>query len=87
VALLPEPTNKADSRAIAVQSCRGVRIGYVTAERCGRIGQLIRAGRPVIAVFQRPADFGAIIRLSFDGNHPELPDALVAAKPPKFWPD
>lgn len=41
VELRPEPHNKADPRAVAVFSCRQVQIGYLTAERCGRISQLM----------------------------------------------
>ena len=37
VELRPEPKNKADERAVAVWSARGVQMGYLTAERCGRI--------------------------------------------------
>lgn len=73
IELRPEPKNPADPLAVAVYSERGVQLGYLTAERCGRIGQLIREGREVRAVFQRAASYGAVIRIAFDGEEPVLP--------------
>lgn len=73
IELRPEPNNPADPRAVAVYSKRGVLIGYLTAERCGRMGKLIREGRELNAVFQRPARYGAVIRVAFDGERPVLP--------------
>lgn len=70
VELTPEPTNKADPHAIAVLSERGIQIGYVSAERSPRIGAIIREGREVRAVFQRPSRFGGWIRVAFDGEEP-----------------
>lgn len=88
IELRPEPRNPADPRAVAVYSERGVQIGYLTAERCGRISSLIRRGVDVRAVFQEATKHGAIIRASFDED-PVLPE--VSDKPPKedleFWPD
>lgn len=78
VELVPEPNNPADPRAVAVFSCRGVQLGYLSAERCGRIGRLLRQGRQVRAIFQDAASWGAVIRVSFDGETPTLP----APKPP-----
>lgn len=75
VELRPEPNNPADPRAIAVYSCRGIQIGYLTAERAGRIGQLIHQGLEIIAIFQEHARFGAYIRVSFDGETPTLPES------------
>lgn len=72
VELRPEPDNKADSRAVAVFSERGIQIGYVTAERCGRIGAIINDGREVNAVFQVAAPWGAWIRVAFDGEEPKV---------------
>ncbi|HEX5183615.1 MAG TPA: HIRAN domain-containing protein [Allosphingosinicella sp.] len=73
VELAPEPRNPADPRAIAVLSCRGIQIGYLTAERCGWIGSMMSEGRPISVIFQRKATFGAVIRLAFDGEKPTLP--------------
>lgn len=70
VELWLEPRNRFDERAVAVYSSRGVQIGYLTAERCGRIGAIIREGREYQAVFQRTATHGAWIRVAFDGVVP-----------------
>ncbi len=89
VELIPEPKNPADPRAVAVFSARGIQIGYLTAERCGRIGQLIRQGVEVRAIFQQATPRGAIIRAAFDGEPPELPTPHQPKAPaaPEFWPD
>jgi hypothetical protein len=89
VDLVPEPKNPADPRAVAVFSARGVQIGYLTAERCGRIGQLIRQGREVSAIFQQATRAGAIIRAAFDGAYPTLPADSQPPEPESvdFWPD
>ena len=78
VELLPEPKNKFDEHAVAVYSCRNVQIGYLSAERASRIGALL-GEHEVYAVFQRKADFGAWIRVSFDGSTPKLTDAMLLA--------
>ena len=72
VELRPEPNNPADERAVAVFSSRGVQIGYLTAERCGRIGAKIAQGLPIVAIFQQAEQYGAVIRISFDGTTPPL---------------
>lgn len=92
VELRPEPKNPADPRAVAVFSCRGVQIGYLTAERCGWIGSMIAAGRDLHVIFQRHASFGAWIRVAFDGEQPALPPAadsghIAEPDPQDFWPD
>lgn len=88
VELRPEPKNPADPRAVAVFSVRGMQLGYLTAERCGRIGALIREGREVNAVFQAEARHGAWIRVAFDGEVPVVPIAApAAAGEPEFYPD
>ncbi|MFC4255411.1 hypothetical protein GRI97_08225 [Altererythrobacter xixiisoli] len=73
VYLKPEPKNPADPSAVAVYSFRGIQIGYLSAERCGRIGALIRQGVEIIAIFQDQAPYGAIIRAAFEGAKPVLP--------------
>ena len=72
---------------MAVYSCRGIQIGYLTAERCGRIGAMIRAGRAITAVFQEPAPFGAVVRAAFDEDEPALPSKRFADPEPEWWPD
>ncbi|WP_333882850.1 HIRAN domain-containing protein [Sphingobium yanoikuyae] len=96
IELRPEPTNKHDPLAIAVYSARGVQIGYLSAERCGRIGQLMRLGHEVQAIFQGMTQDGTWIRVAFDGEVPELPSSsTVASRDPdhgefvddRFYPD
>lgn len=98
VELRPEPKNPADPNSVAVFSDRGVQLGYLTAERCVRIGALIREGREVQAVFQCAAEHGAWIRVAFDGQEPvvdpnPLPPTAAKQPPegidpePEFYPD
>lgn len=90
VELRPEPKNKHDENAIAVFSERGVQLGYLTAERAPRIGQLIRQGREVSAIFQAATPFGAWLRVAFDGENPVLPpDRTVPPIEPEggWFPD
>lgn len=90
IELRPEPKNPADLNAIAVYSTRGVQIGYLTAERAPWIGGMIRKGREIAAIFQRATSYGALIRVAFDGDRPDLP--LEPEQRPReddsgFWPD
>jgi hypothetical protein len=103
VELVLEPKNPADPLAVAVYSERAVQLGYLTAERCGFVGKLIREGREVQAIFQARTDYGAMIRVAFDGDVPTLPrgsgrpanlDVDSPGEPPgdpgddsDFWPD
>lgn len=73
VDLVPEPKNPADANAIAVLSSRGTQLGYITAERAPWIGKAISSGREYSAIFQASAQFGAWIRLAFDGEQPQVP--------------
>jgi hypothetical protein len=87
VELRPEPANPADPRAIAVYSCRGIQIGYVTAERAPRVGQLVRQGA-IDAIFQERTDYGAVIRVAFGRDVAFLAEAGPTAQlAPDFWPD
>lgn len=89
VALVPEPKNPADPRAVAVFSARGVQLGYLTAERCGWIGGMLANGREIQAIFQKATNSGAVIRIAFDGETPALPveRAVEEAADDGFWPD
>ncbi len=88
VELRPEPRNRHDPQAIAVFSCRGVQIGYLPAERAPLIGGIIAKGVEVGAIFQERTNWGAAIRVAFDGEQPRLP----ARREPDdsasdWWPD
>lgn len=90
IELRPEPRNPADENAIAVYSCRGVQIGYLTAERAPFIKAIIARGEEVVAVFQRTAAYGAVIRAAFDGERPALPEPSTHTPPAPaddFYPD
>ena len=87
VDLVLEPDNPADHLAVAVFSCRGVKIGYLSAERCGWIGSMIRQGRAVTAIFQEATTYGAAIRLAFDGGYPVLPVSERIIDNDGWWPD
>ncbi|WP_298691907.1 HIRAN domain-containing protein [uncultured Sphingomonas sp.] len=73
VSLRPEPRNLHDRFAVAVLSDRGHQIGYLTAERAPWIGARLRAGEPVVAIFQGLAESAAYIRVAFGGRAPSLP--------------
>jgi hypothetical protein len=91
VELRPEPNNRADPRAIAVFSIRGIQIGYLTAERAPLIGGMLANGHDAHAIFQAPTRAGAIIRAGFDGEAPALPPAIDLEEPAPaddgFYPD
>lgn len=95
IELRPEPKNKKDPRAIAVYSERGVQIGYLSAERAGRIGGILRSGRELQGVFQDQSSFGAWIRVAFDGEVPTLPITRLRVReepdtgwfPDEVWPE
>lgn len=90
-----EPDNKFDRRAVAVFSGRGVQLGYLSAERCGWIGGIMRSGRDHAAIFQAETDFGAWARIAFDGAQPDLPPVRTPQPvepedgwfPDEIWPD
>lgn len=73
VELRREPKNPADPRAVGVFSERGVRIGYLTAERCGWIGARLMRGEEARAVFQEAGRTAAVVRARFGGGVPTLP--------------
>lgn len=87
VELRPEPKNKFDDLAIAVFSARGVQIGYVPADRCARMHQIIAQGHEVTAVFQHAGTHNAWIRVCYDGDPPRLPKPPTIDPEPEFYPD
>ncbi|WP_159710082.1 HIRAN domain-containing protein [Sphingomonas sp. AX6] len=89
VELRAEPNNPADEHAVAVYSCRGIQIGYVTTQRAPRIAKLLRETE-VTAIFQHHAAYGAVIRAAFGGEQPSLaglPSPVEPEPEPEFWPD
>lgn len=87
VELRPEPGNPTDPCAVAVYSARDVQIGYLQAERCGRISAMIKQGREVLAIFQGVDRFRGYIRVAYDGAVPVLPPAKSAPEEPEFYSD
>ena len=78
--LVREPDNPHDARAVAIVSCRGVRVGYLRRERAVWIGSKIDRGYDVRAIVERVrgADMersalGILLRINMDGEEPELP--------------
>lgn len=78
VELRREPKNPADPRAVGVFSERGVRIGYLSAERCGWVGAMLARGVEAQAVFQALHPRIAAVRARFGGGAPTLPDGPPA---------
>lgn len=98
VFLVPEPENAHDRNAVAVFTEREVQIGYISAERTRWVLHWLQADHDIVAVFQRPSEFGAWIRVTFDGSTPVLTQAMLIAKDddsdsekpveePDFYPD
>lgn len=95
VQLVPEPKNPKDEHAIAVYSARNIQIGYLPAERAPLINAMLMRGDTIRAVFQEATTWGALIRASFDGSVPVLPERKagerqvpeVIDEDPGFYPD
>lgn len=90
IELRPEPKNPHDRWAVAVFSCRGIQIGYVTAEKSQWIGGMIREGREMAVAWQGLTNNTAWVRVAFDGEVPSLPPQRAAPEPQDdsgFYPD
>lgn len=78
VKLVREPDNPHDPSAVAVFSDRGIRIGYLGADRCGWVGSKIGRGMDVQAVVERVAPagqaglLGVVIRVNLQGQVPDV---------------
>ena len=76
VDLVREPDNPHDPSAVAVFSDRGVRIGYLGADRCGWIGSKIDRGYDVRAAIGRimragqAGYLGVLLRVNLQGEEP-----------------
>lgn len=89
VELVPQPKHKKDENAVAVFSARAVQIGYITAERAPWVRRILRSGREATAVYQRKSEWGAWIRVAFDGEQPVVAIETVDDRSvePEFYPD
>lgn len=92
IELRPEPKNPHDEHAVAVYSCRGVQLGYLTAERAPWIGGMLKQGQEVAAVYQGVGSTSAWARVAFDGEVPTLPERALTGESGDdgedgFWPD
>lgn len=79
VLLVREPENPHDRMAVAVVSCRGVKVGYLKRDRAVWIGSKIDRGYDVRAIVERvkgshlpDATLGLVMRVNMDGEEPEL---------------
>lgn len=79
VRLLREPDNPHDRMAVAVVSCRGIKVGYLKRDRAVWIGSKIDRGYDVRAIVERvkgshlpDATLGLVMRVNMDGEEPEL---------------
>ncbi|MEG3177024.1 HIRAN domain-containing protein [Sphingomonas sp. RB3P16] len=88
VELKREPTNPKDPHAVAVFNAIGIQMGYLSAERAPWIGGLMDKGRRVDAIFQSSTDYGAVVRIAFDGATLELPAPNdIPVVDPEFFAD
>lgn len=79
VRLVREPENPHDRMAVAVVSCRGIKVGYLKRDRAVWIGSKIDRGYDVRAIVERvkgshlpDATLGLVMRVNMDGEEPEL---------------
>nr|WP_240511246.1 HIRAN domain-containing protein [Novosphingobium panipatense] len=84
VRLVREPENPHDRMAVAVLSCRGVKVGYLKRDRAVWIGSKIDRGYDVRAIVERVkgatlegAVLGLVMRVNMEGEDPELPEPPV----------
>jgi len=85
--LVREPNNVHDRMAVAVFSCRGVRIGYLKRDRAQWLGSKMDRGHDVRAIVERvkgarlpEATLGLVMRVSMhpdQADDPELPMVRV----------
>lgn len=85
VRLVREPNNPHDAMAVAVFSCRGVKVGYLKRDRAVWIGSKIDRGYDVRAIVERVkgahlpnAQLGLVMRVNMEGDDPDL----VISRPP-----
>lgn len=83
VQLVREPENPHDRMAVAVFSCRGIRVGYLKRDRAVWIGSKIDRGYDVRAIVERvkgahlpDATLGLVMRVSMDPDVADEPELL-----------
>lgn len=83
VLLVREPQNPHDRMAVAVFSCRGIKVGYLKRDRAVWVGSKIDRGYDVRAIVQRVkgahlegATLGLVMRLNMEGEEPQLPSTF-----------
>ncbi len=90
IELRREPKNPKDERAVAVFNPGGIQMGYISAERAAWIAPMLDRGRVIKAIFQERMEYGAAIRIAFDGDDPVLPERENRENhtdDPDFYPD
>ncbi len=85
VQLVREPDNPHDRMAVAVLSCRGVKVGYLARERAGWIGSKMDRGYDVRAIVERVkgshlpgAALGLVMRVSMDPDEADDPELIAS---------
>ena len=80
VYLKREPFNEHDHMAVAVLTCRQVKVGYLARDRAVWIGSKIDRGYDVRAIVHRikgidleGASLRLLMRINMEGDDPELP--------------
>lgn len=80
IELVREPNNPHDPAAVAIFSCRGVRVGYIRKERAGWIGSKIDRGYDVRVIVEAIRGgrwegdaLGIRLRINMEGEEPDLP--------------
>jgi hypothetical protein len=88
VRLVREPDNRHDPMAVAVYSCRGIRVGYLKRDRAVWIGSKIDRGYDVRAIVERvkgaglpDAPLGLVMRVSMDRRQADPPELRAGRCP------
>ncbi|WP_431312416.1 HIRAN domain-containing protein [Sphingomonas natans] len=72
VMLVSQPQADDDRLVVQIITQQGQPIGRLTPERSAWLVRLM-SGREVRAVYQEMAEYGAVIRVAFDGEQPAVP--------------
>jgi hypothetical protein len=84
IVLRREPQNRHDPDAVAVYSCRGVQVGYLSSDHAEWISACLNKGRNVRAIVERITggtndreNYGIVIRVNYNGAVPTLPPEVL----------